>query len=70
MRFSPRQVGFLKQLDYVLWRVVVPGYLGSNKVVDKWAKIAHKNKVMMVTDFEHYDTPEDVIELFEEANLT
>ncbi|MBO2012997.1 DUF5458 family protein [Hymenobacter negativus] len=50
--------------------LVVPGYLGSNKVVDKWAKIAHKNKVMLVTDFEHYDTPEDVIELFEEANLT
>ena len=50
--------------------LVVPGYLGSNKVVDKWAKIAHKNKVMLVTDFEHYETPEDVIELFEEANLT
>jgi len=50
--------------------LVVPGYLGSNKVLDKWGKIAHKNKVMMVTDFEHYDTPEDVIELFEEANLT
>lgn len=50
--------------------LVVPGYLGSNKVVDKWAKIAHKNKVMLVTDFEHYDTPDDVIELFEEANLT
>ncbi len=50
--------------------LVVPGYLGSNKVLDKWAKIAHKNKVMMVTDFEHYDTPEDVMELFEEANLT
>ena len=50
--------------------LVVPGYLGSNKVVDKWAKIAHKNKVMLVTDFEHYDTPEDVIELFSEANLT
>jgi hypothetical protein len=50
--------------------LVVPGYMGSNKVVDKWAKIAHKNKVMLVTDFEHYDTPEDVIELFEEAQLT
>lgn len=50
--------------------LVVPGYLGSNKVVDKWAKIAHKNKVMLVTDFEHYDTPEDVVELFSEANLT
>lgn len=49
--------------------LVVPGYLGSNKVVDKWAKIAHKNKVMLVTDFEHYDTPDDVIELFDEANL-
>ena len=50
--------------------LVVPGYLGSNKVLDKWAKIAHKNKVMLITDFEHYDTPDDVLELFEEANLT
>ena len=50
--------------------LVLPGYLGSNKVVDKWAKIAHKNKVMMVTDFEHYDTPDDVMELFADANLT
>jgi hypothetical protein len=50
--------------------LVVPGYLGSNKVVEKWAKIAYENKVMMVTDFEHLDTPEDTIELFEAANLT
>lgn len=48
----------------------VPGYLGSSKVVDKWAKIAHKNKVMLVTDFEHLEAPEDVLELFEAANLT
>lgn len=48
----------------------VPGYLGSGKVVDKWAKMAHKNKVMLVTDFEHLDAPEDVMELFEAANLT
>jgi hypothetical protein len=50
--------------------MVVPGYLGSKKVVDKWAKIAHKNKVMLVTDFEHLDAPDDVIELFDSANLT
>lgn len=50
--------------------LVVPGYLGSNKVVEKWAKIAHENKVMMVTDFEHLDTPDDVMEMFEAANLT
>ncbi len=48
----------------------VPGYLGSSKVVDKWAKLAHKNKTMLVTDFEHLDAPEDVMELFEMANLT
>lgn len=50
--------------------LVVPGYLGSNKVVEKWAKIAHENKVMLITDFEHLDTPDDVMELFEASNLT
>ena len=50
--------------------MVLPGYLGSNKVVEKWAKIAHENKVMMITDFEHLDAPDDVMEMFEMANLT
>jgi hypothetical protein len=50
--------------------LVVPGYLGSNKVVEKWAKIAHENKVMLVTDFEDLDAPDDVMELFESASLT
>lgn len=31
--------------------LVIPGYLGSKQVVDMWGKIAHKNKVMLVTDF-------------------
>ncbi len=50
--------------------LILPGYLGSNKVVEKWAKIAYDNKVMLVTDFENLDTPDDVMELFEAANLT
>ncbi len=50
--------------------LVVPGYLGSNKVLEKWAKIAHENKVMLVTDFEHLDNPDDVMDLFEMANLS
>ncbi len=50
--------------------LVIPGYLGSNKVVEKWAKIAYENKVMLVTDFEDLDAPDDVMELFEAANLT
>jgi hypothetical protein len=50
--------------------LILPGYLGSNKVIEKWAKIAYENKVMLVTDFEDLDTPDDVMELFEAANLT
>lgn len=50
--------------------LVIPGYLGSNKVVEKWAAIAYRNKVMLVTDFADLDQPDDVIDLFTEANLT
>jgi len=50
--------------------LIIPGYLGSNKVVEKWAKIAYENKVMLVTDFANLDSPDDVMELFEAANLT
>jgi hypothetical protein len=50
--------------------LVLPGYLGSNKVLEKWAKIANDNKVMLVTDFVNLDKPDDVIEMFNSANLT
>uniref|UniRef100_UPI0039A4C3BA DUF5458 family protein n=1 Tax=Ornithobacterium rhinotracheale TaxID=28251 RepID=UPI0039A4C3BA len=50
--------------------LVIPGYLGSNVVVEKWAKIAHENKVMLITDFEHLDEPDDVMEMFDQAYLT
>lgn len=47
----------------------IPGYLGSKKVVEKWAKIAHSNKVMLVTDFQHLDDPDGVMEEFEANDL-
>lgn len=50
--------------------LIIPGYLGSNKVVEKWAKLVYENKVLLVTDFENLDNPDDVMELFEAANLT
>ena len=50
--------------------LVIPGYMGSNKVVEKWAAIAYRNKAMLVTDFADLDQPDDVIDLFTEANLT
>jgi len=48
----------------------IPGYLGSNKVVEKWAKICNENKVMLITDFANLDKPDDVVDLFHSANLT
>ncbi|SDD98549.1 type VI secretion system contractile sheath protein TssC [Niabella drilacis] len=50
--------------------LVIPGYLGSREAVEVWAKLAHENKVMLVTDFEHLDEPDDVMELFERVHHT
>ncbi len=50
--------------------MVIPGYLGSNKVVDKWAKIAYANKMMLVTDFVNVESPDEALDLFTDANLT
>lgn len=50
--------------------VVIPGYLGSNKIIERWAKIAHANKAMLVTDFANLEQPDDVIDLFASANLS
>ena len=50
--------------------MVIPGYLKSNTIVDKWAKMAYNNKVMLVTDFENVESPDDVLDMFTDANLT
>lgn len=50
--------------------LVIPGYLGSNKVIEKWAKISNENKVMLLTDFANLEGPDDVVEMFSSANLT
>lgn len=48
----------------------VPGYLGSNAVLDKWSKIAHDNKAILVTDFQDLESPDDVMDVFFNANHT
>lgn len=47
----------------------LPGYLGSNKVLEKWAKIAYANKVQLFTDFADLDQPDDVVEMFFDSNM-
>ncbi|MCH2225844.1 MAG: DUF5458 family protein [Crocinitomicaceae bacterium] len=48
----------------------VPGYLGSNAVLDKWSKIAYENKAALVTDFQDLESPDDVLDIFVNANHT
>ena len=50
--------------------LVLPGYLGSNMVVEKWMKICDLNKVMLLTDFMDLDKKDDVVDLFTNANFT
>ncbi|MEA3443171.1 MAG: type VI secretion system contractile sheath protein TssC [Bacteroidota bacterium] len=50
--------------------MVIPGYLGSNMAIEKWSKMAFANKVMLITDYRHLENPDDVIEMFEEENMT
>lgn len=49
--------------------LVIPGYLGAAKVVDKWSKIAHENKAMLYTDFLDLENPDDVVEMFFSSGL-
>jgi hypothetical protein len=44
--------------------LVIPGYLGSSRIVDKWSKIAYDNKVQFYTDFMDLDRPDDVVDMF------
>ncbi len=50
--------------------LVIPGYLESNKILEKWSKIAYDNKVMLFTDFADLEKPDDVVDMFFTANHT
>lgn len=50
--------------------LVVPGYLGSNAILDKWSKIAYENKAFLITDFQDLESPDDVVDIFFNADHT
>ncbi len=50
--------------------LVVPGYLGSNAILDKWSKMAYENKAFLITDFQDLESPDDVIDIFFNADHT
>ena len=49
--------------------LVLPGWLKKNTIVDKWATLAHQNKVMLLTDYRHLDDPDSVEATFERDKL-
>ena len=49
--------------------LVLPGWLKKNTIVDKWAALAHQNKVMLLTDYRHLDDPDSVEATFERDKL-
>ncbi len=49
--------------------LVVPGYMRTNKILERWAKLAHANKAMLVTDFADLESSEDAVDLFQAADM-
>lgn len=50
--------------------LVIPGHLKNNAILDKWSKIANDNKTLLVTDFKDLESPDDVVDLFFNADHT
>jgi hypothetical protein len=50
--------------------LAIPGYLGSNAVVEKWAKLACNTKVSLITDYANEKTADNILTYFEGDNLT
>ncbi len=49
--------------------LVVPGYLGSKKVLNYWAEFVHQNKVFLLTDYRNLDDAIETYETFCDENL-
>lgn len=49
--------------------MVIPGYMGKNTVIDAFARVASKHKVMMITDYEDFTDAKEAISAFEKGKL-
>jgi len=49
--------------------LVLPGFLGSDQDVYRWADLMHAIKVMLITDFKDVDTAPDLLEAFSAGNF-
>ena len=42
----------------------------ANAILDKWSKMAYDNKAFLITDFQDLESPDDVIDIFFNADHT
>lgn len=49
--------------------LVIPGYIPP-PVLEQWARIAHQHKVMLITSFENFNRPDDVVDIFTATSHT
>jgi hypothetical protein len=49
--------------------MVIPGFMGKNTVIDSYARVASKHKVMMITDYEDFTDAKQAISAFEKNKL-
>jgi hypothetical protein len=49
--------------------IIIPGNLGKKTVVDEWAKIAYKNKAMLITDFRNEEKLEHIKNEWKEEDI-
>ena len=48
---------------------VLPGYVGSAQQIQNWAAVAHRNKALLITDFEDCLNYEDLLYRLDKSNL-
>jgi hypothetical protein len=49
--------------------IIIPGNLGKKTVVDEWARIAYKNKAMVITDFRNEEKLDHIKSEWKEEDL-
>ncbi|MCW3109707.1 MAG: hypothetical protein JWQ09_4213 [Segetibacter sp.] len=50
--------------------LIIPGYLESSEAIEKWAKIAYENKVMLLTDCGNFDSPDEIFDDFDNKKFS
>jgi hypothetical protein len=51
-------------------QIVIPGYLGSKESIQRWGKLAHKDKAILITDAPDFEELEELLDYFENESIS